>query len=295
MKNNHILIFCVLLQTFNSCRTPVRQEPEESTGVSVKVGYVSRSTLEDDIILNGTTMFLRKTVEVSPISGYVAKVNIRYGQPVSTGDILFEIQTKESRALGSEDKGIITVRSAASGYVSELNIPQPGSYIAEGSSLCTVTGNNDVAVKIYVPVEYLTVISRGRECRIILQDRTIKGTITTILPVVDESSQTQSVLVSPDVNLPLPENLNVRVSITREKHSNVLTVPKASLMTDETQTEFWVMKVDSHNIAVKVPVTKGLENDSIAEVISTTLSEGEPVISEGAYGLPDKTPVSINR
>jgi hypothetical protein len=64
-------------------------------------------------------------------------------------------------------------------------------------------------------------------------------------------------------------------------------------MTDETQNEFWVMKIITGDTAVKIPVTKGIENDSIAEIISSDLQDNDLIISEGAYGLPDSTVVSI--
>ena len=70
-------------------------------------------------------------------------------------------------------------------------------------------------------------------------------------------------------------------------------VSKSSLMTDETQSEFWVMKINAGDTAVKIPVTKGIENDSIAEIISSGLKVNDLIISEGAYGLPDSTIVSI--
>jgi hypothetical protein len=53
------------------------------------------------------------------------------------------------------------------------------------------------------------------------------------------------------------------------------------------------MKIDEGDIAVKVPVTRGIENDSIAEIISSDLRINDLIISEGAYGLPDSTIVSI--
>jgi len=53
------------------------------------------------------------------------------------------------------------------------------------------------------------------------------------------------------------------------------------------------MKITEGNTAVKIPVAKGIENDSIAEIISSDLKINDLIISEGAYGLPDSTTVSI--
>jgi hypothetical protein len=53
------------------------------------------------------------------------------------------------------------------------------------------------------------------------------------------------------------------------------------------------MKINTGDTAVKIPVKKGIENDSIAEVISSELKVNDLIISDGAYGLPDSTIVSI--
>ena len=66
-------------------------------------------------------------------------------------------------------------------------------------------------------------------------------------------------------------------------------------MTNETQSEFWVMKINGGNLAVKVPVKRGIENDSVVEVSSPDLKMNDLLISEGAYGLADSTIVKIEK
>ena len=66
-------------------------------------------------------------------------------------------------------------------------------------------------------------------------------------------------------------------------------------MTNETQSEFWVMKIINDTLAVKIPVIKGFENDSVSEISSPLLNKNDLVISEGAYGLPDSTVVKIEK
>jgi hypothetical protein len=64
-------------------------------------------------------------------------------------------------------------------------------------------------------------------------------------------------------------------------------------MTNETQNEFWVMKIIGDSLAVKVPVIRGIEGDNLSEVTSPLLNISDLVISQGAYGLPDSTIVKI--
>ena len=61
------------------------------------------------------------------------------------------------------------------------------------------------------------------------------------------------------------------------------------------QREFWLMRVSGDSIAVKVPVQLGLQNDSITEIISKTISTKDNIILQGAYGLADSTAVIFDK
>jgi hypothetical protein len=64
-------------------------------------------------------------------------------------------------------------------------------------------------------------------------------------------------------------------------------------MTNETQTEFWVMKVVNNKLALKVLVQKGIENTNFVEITNSGLNANDLIISEGAYGLNDSSIVRI--
>jgi len=115
------------------------------------------------------------------------------------------------------------------------------------------------------------------------------------LPTVDEANQTQQILIKPHTNKQLPENLNLAVEILKSRHSKSCLIPRNALMTNETQTEFWVMKVVDNKLAVKIPVSKGIENDEMIEVLSSGLMNTDVVITEGAYGLNDSSKVKVVR
>jgi hypothetical protein len=134
------------------------------------------------------------------------------------------------------------------------------------------------------------------KCKLMLSDNTaFEGSVYKILPIINESAQTQIILIKPSTNRALPENLNLLVQFTNEKHSGTFLVAKNALMTNETQSEFWVMKIYGSDLAVKLPVIKGIENDSIVEISSPRLKRNDLLISEGAYGLADSTIVKIEK
>ncbi len=302
MKNFIFSLFalCFVLILF-SCGTRSIPAKVQVPVVSVRANPLVKGDIESEISFNGKTVYIKKTLVVSPIAGYVSDVKVKFGQEVHKYEVLFEIQTKERKALESDpitsgDIGMVKVRAVTAGFVNELNIHEQGGFVAEGGALCSISDNKDLIVQVNIPFEYNSIPVHDRKCLISLSDHTVfEGTVLRILPEVDEINQTQTILVRPETVRQIPENLNLKVSFVYERHQNSLLVSRASLMTNETQSEFWVMKIDSGNMAVKVPVGKGMVNDSIAEIISNNLKVSDMIISEGSYGLPDSTLIRIEK
>jgi len=301
----NLLIIVLSLSVFVSCKSkPTEIAPDTGDPkVTVKTTSVLNGNIDDLIRLNGKTVFLKKNAVISSIPGYLKKVYVQYGDVVHKNNLLFEIQTRENKALensgldpalSSSKSGIIRILAPSDGIISELNINSSGMYVAEGSQLCTILENNDMVVQVNVPYEDNQWIKINKVCKIVLPDSSLlDGNVYKIMPMINEISQTQNVLIKVRNKRPIPENLNVIVQFIKLSHSKALLIPKEALLTNEVQQEFWVMKILHDSIAIKVPVKKGFENNRMVEVLSPDLSISDPVIIEGAYGLPDSTIVKV--
>ncbi len=276
-----------------SCAPKESSQADQTPVVSVKTTPVVSGAIENTISLNGKTVFLNKNTVSAPVSGYVLKMNVKFGAVVKKNDVLFEIQTKENRALGNTDFGNIKVIAPSNGTIISLPVNETGNYVMEGAELCSIIENKNLLVQVNVPFEYNSVEKSGTKCKLLLPDNTsFEGVVYKILPNIDEANQTQQVLIKPQTTRVLPENLNLTVQLVLSKHLSSLLIPKKALMSNETQTEFWVMKMTDNDIAKKVSVKTGIENDSIVEIISPEIKVNDLVISEGAYGLNDSTKVN---
>ena len=298
MRNISFLFsICIMSFILSSCAQKEAKEEEQIHVVTVKTTPVKFGDIDNILSFNGKTIYWKKNLVVAPISGYIRKMKVKFGDSVKKGELLFQIQTKENKALESSNAvniGIINVISPSNGVVSILNITTSGAYIVEGASLCTVSENRDVMVQLNLPFEFNSLIKTGTKCRLVLDDdNKFDGTIYQILPTVDEANQTQQILIKPHTNKQLPENLNLEVEILKARHSKSCLIPRSAVMTNETQTEFWVMKVINNKLALKVPFTKGIENDNTVEAIASGLTISDVVISEGGYGLSDSTVVKV--
>jgi len=72
------------------------------------------SDIENNVSFNGKTIYLKKNPVVSPIAGYIVRINVKFGDEVQKNDVLFEIQTKENKAL--ENTGTSADRLVLSKY-----------------------------------------------------------------------------------------------------------------------------------------------------------------------------------
>jgi hypothetical protein len=300
MKNPKIIL--ALFITFvliTSCKKQSEIQDEKTPLVSVKTTFVKQGNIESIINLNGKTIYLKKNPIASPISGYIVKVNVKYGDLVQKNSILFEIQTKENKALeninkSSGNSGIIKILASSSGIIEELNISDTGGYVVEGSLLCSIVENKNLVVQVNVPFEHISQFKIGSKCKILLPDNTkFDGSVSQILPIVSPADQTQNVLIKPNINRQLPENLNLIIQFVNVRHIASTLVLKEAVIADEVQSKFWVMKLINQKLAVKIPIIKGIENDSIIEILSSELNPNDIIISEGAYGLPDSTIVKV--
>ncbi|AUD05390.1 efflux RND transporter periplasmic adaptor subunit [Spirosoma pollinicola] len=268
----------------------------------VMVQTVGRGGISNSLTLFGSTLYLRRNAVTAPVAAFITKVYVSLGARVKTGQPLYELETKERRALGtltiagdSAIIGRVTVRASSGGLITTFDKQQTGDYVLEGTQLCTIAEDNALAVQVNVPYEYQALARPGRSCRVRLPDgRTLTAMFTTPLTTVNALAQTQSVLARITQPVPLPENLTVQVDVTSQANAHAQLLPKTAILTDEMLREFWVMRLVNDSTAVKVPVQLGERTPSTVEVRSPIFGTGDRIIIEGNYGLPDTARVQVN-
>jgi len=268
---------------------------------SVSIVHPILGGIQEKIQINGQVLYLNKTAITAPISGYISTVNIKLGDWVKKGKLLFSIQTKESKAIQnskistSNEFGIIPVYASASGFINSLNITDTGIFISEGNAMATIVKNADLVIQVNVPFQYSKILINRKNIEIELPNNELKTAVFyKAMPVVDPISQTQQVYFKLNKYTSLPENLNVIVKIPNKEKKNILVLPKDVVLTNETQDEFWILKVTNDSLAIKIPVMKGLEGNGEVEILTPVLKLTDKIIQKGGYGLPDSTKVEIN-
>ena len=304
-KKINIVWFGIVL-IFSSCASKINDLTEDNIigGTPVKVVSVKKELLTETIVLNATSVFLLKTPVKSATNGYLQNVRIKQGGYVKRGDVLMEVITKEAQSIGKDIskldtsfhfKGEINIKATGNGYISQLNF-ENGDYVQEGEQIAIINDEESFVFMLEFPYELTNLIKSNKSVRLMLPDSTmLNGTIDRALPIVDAASQTQNYLILVDNKEMIPENLNAKVFIVKSSKQNAFSIPKEALLTNETQSDYWVMKLLNDTTAVRVPVIVGIQTNLKAEILSPQFSETDKIVISGNYGLGDTAKVQMGK
>jgi multidrug efflux pump subunit AcrA (membrane-fusion protein) len=295
--------FLVIFLMF-SCKQGAQKSDSSVTEgkVPVTVTNISIKDITETIDLNATSVFMLKTFVKSPVNGYLQEVNVQPGDYVTKGCKMFIIRSKESQNLGNtivsldstlHFSGLVHVTSPGNGYVTQLTY-RSGDYVQDGETLAAISDAKSLVFMLELPYELKPCLPDNKSVSLTLPDgQKLTGTVSSSLPAVDPVSQTQNYVVRVSHSNAIPENLIARVHFIKKSKIDAITLPKAAILTNEVQSEFWIMKMTGENTAVKVPVTKGIETSDCVEILSPILNPGDKILLTGNYGLPDTARVVI--
>ena len=294
--------YCMLIATalVGGCKQAAPGDvaaPDVPQATQVVLGHPVKRTLADSVEMNGVTTYTNRENIRATVTGYVDRSGVQVGSPVTTGQELFVLQTREAAILGEEllrdsslnITGIVPVVSRNTGIVTQL-FYLVGDFVMEGDILAELTRPDALAIKLYVPAERGRLVRAGNRVRVKLPDgRLLAGSVGRLLPSEDVNSQTAPYLVSLNTSIYLPENLNLMVSVPDRVSRDALTVPASAVQANEVQTDFWVMQLINDSLAVRVAVRPGMRSDSTIEILDSPLTVDDRIVVTGAYGLEDSS------
>jgi multidrug efflux pump subunit AcrA (membrane-fusion protein) len=293
----------LLTAVFMSCHHAPKEADILASGAPVKVTHPKRIDLKETVDLNATTIFLSKEIVRATFQGFIQNITRNVGDEVKAGDLLFQIKTKESAAddslapsLGSPRfQGPVDFLARSNGVMTALYYHM-GDFVSEGEEIAIISNPSSLCITLNVPYQYVSGIRVQDPCEIFLPDgKKLKAAIRRKIPSVDPVSQTQTFLLGLDGKPALPENLNVVARVALRTVKNALVLPLGAVLADETQKEFWIMKLINDTTAVREDITRGIENDTLVQIIAPELKMTDQIVSDGAYGLPDTAKVSLSR
>jgi len=305
-KYSVVISMFLLLIVLASCNSNAADTGDDEENVEtitpVTVTHPTTSNMQETVEINAVAAYLLKTFVKANAVGYLQTADVHLGQFVTKGQILFVIKTKEAEALGTtitsidsslRFSGTIRVVAPGSGYVTQLTYTA-GNYVQDGEQLAEITDTKSFAFILDLPYELKPYITLNHSVQLRLPDSTtLQGYIQSALPSVDSVAQTQRFIIKVNTDKLIPENLIAKVSLIKETKLNTTTLPKEAVLSNEEQTEFWVMQLMNDSTAVKVPVQKGMEKNNKVEILSPPLNDSSNILLTGNYGLGDTAKIKV--
>ncbi len=217
---------------------------------------------------------------ISPLDTQTSQVKINQAQD--------RIKTLDAQiSLG-------TIRAPLTGFVID-QFQFQGEYAGVGGKLLTITDISQVVVKANFPDTIVPDIKVGDAVSVFpadLPNEQMSGKVS----LISRSTDPQNRSVEIWVNLQngagrLRINSAAEVHIATKMQNNALVVPIAAITLDASnENTGTVMTVDADNVAHETKVTVGLKTKDEIQILEG-LQEGEKVVVEGNYNLPDSTKV----
>lgn len=307
MKNLYsYTVFIIIVNLLLSCNS---HDSADATTIAeveavtpVTVIPISSGPMEEFIELNATSVFQQKWILRSNVTGYLQKANVQLNKFVSAGQVIYTVKTKEAQSIGNTINlldssfrftGVNSIRSNGTGFISEIN-RQAGDYVQDGEQLAVITDTKSFVFLLDLPYEMRPYIIGKSTIQLLLPDgEKLDAFIAGNMPVMDSVSQTQRIVLKTNASHAIPENLIAKVKLVKSSNSRAFYLPKAAVLANETQSDFWVMKMINDSIAVKVNVKKGIETKESIEIASPSFSAEDRILVTGNFGLADTAKVKV--
>ncbi|KQM77008.1 hypothetical protein ASE74_17225 [Pedobacter sp. Leaf216] len=302
------LIFSALavLSFFSACRNDdaAADTDEPSPVTPVQITNPKDSSIAQFVELTAVSAYLEKSFVKANINGYVQRTNAKTGEQVGNGTLLFTLITKEARSIGNsvnqldpgfKFSGVSNIRSGQAGTIVQVN-HQNGDYVQDGEALATISNRNSLVFLLDLPYELNQIILQNKTVDIQLPDgKRLTGAVSGTMPSVDSLAQTQRYIIKIASAKDIPQGLIAKVRLLKFNHVNTQVLPKSAVLSNETEDEFWVMKMINDSTAVKVNVKKGIETNALVEVIAPRFIKTDRIIKTGNYGIADTARVKIQK
>jgi HlyD family secretion protein len=283
--------------------------------IRVEVAAVRRGEIADVLDVPGETAALSVLRLASPVAGRVTYLGVHAGDPLARGDVAARVIPLENeaalhglrlleragglspseqkralslgRGLGTQD---IALRVPFAAVVSD-RLRNPGEQVAQNDVLLELFDPKSLYVLAQVPIAESAQLRVGMPVQV--RDGMIgaTGTIAALVSSVVPQSLTLPVRVVLTTPLQPPLlHAAVQCRIALVRHTGALLIPRSALVSSQVKEQGTVMVAVKEQARLR-QVRLGLRTKDTVEV-TEGLREGEQVLVQGQYGLPDGTPIT---
>jgi HlyD family secretion protein len=207
-----------------------------------------------------------------------------------------QLESAKGKYLGAEaGLSYSEIHSPIDGVIADRPL-YPGEMAAAGTPLITVMDVSQVIARAHIPQPEAALLKLGDKATITApgEEKPVEGKVTVISPALDPNSTTVEVWVqAKNPGQRLRPGTSVALSMVARTVADALVVPAVSLLTaQDGSTSVMVAGSDgrAHQKSVKVGIRQG-DDVQIVEGVQA----GDHIVASGAYGLPDKAKITIEK
>lgn len=257
---------------------------QQSDSPTVKTSPLSKATLQNTVSATGVVESYTKVVISTNSNDTIEKLYVSVGQAVENGDWLCQLYNKESGTTTN-------VKATANGTITAMTAVKGSSAAGE---LFTIENTGDLKIRGKVKEADLNKIHENMTVAVKTDatgNQIFPGTLTKIAPSAlasDPSSSKAEFAI--EVDLPAETNglrigMNAKLNVITAEKNDVFCVPYEALVKDNSgQTCIYVATENADKkgsyIVESIPVSTGLESDSLVEISGEKLVPGLAVIAQ---------------
>lgn len=202
-----------------------------------------------------------------------------------------EFNTARSElAAAATDLELLMIRAPLVGTVVKINT-EPGEAVELNTVLAVIIDLDRLVVAASVPRTEAQGLAAGQPAS--FGGSKGDGTVVYVGTTVDDRSGTVPVRVAVPPGSGVRPGQFLTVRITSGTHAGVLAVPEAAVIADAIGGDTGKIVLIEGDKAVRKPVKFGFRESGLVEVSGEGLKEGQAIVTEDAYAVPDGTKVHI--
>jgi membrane fusion protein (multidrug efflux system) len=178
------------------------------------------------------------------------------------------------------------IRAPFSGWLSLRRI-SAGTVVNAGTPIATIVDYSRIKLDFPLPETYLAAVQPGAPIRAVaaaFPERVFEGAVSSIDPVIDPVTRAATVrAILPNADRVLRPGMLMTVAL-ESRPRTAMVVPELAVVGLGEQR--YVFRVDSENVANRVPVRTGQRRDGLLEVVSG-LAPGDRIVVEGTVKVRD--------
>jgi len=188
------------------------------------------------------------------------------------------------------------IRSPIDGVVTDRPL-YVGDLATANQPLLTVMNISRLIAKGHIPQSEAALLKAGNPAQLKVpgMDDPIEGKVTLVSPALDPGSTTIEVWVEANkANSNLRPGITVQVAMTVKTVTDAVVIPASAVFKNPEGSGDYVLIAGTDDKAHLKTVQVGIRNSDDAQIING-IKEGDPVIINGGYAVPDGTKIKVEK